>query len=219
MDARKAIVDRHSTRYYLDKPVDLTSFDEIVKEAQHAPSWENAQSGKIYLISGGPLEKLRKVYGERNSQKIHGNGDLEMAHHDQWAPQEKGNIEQWTTGVKQLLGGGDDWFDTIRKAENKLYNTQAVVYLTLPHGYNPWALYDLGALSESLLTAITARGIDSNVAYQYIKYPDLVRQFVPLKDDEDLIIGIGLGYEDHDHILNKIETNRQPLAKIFQRIQ
>lgn len=82
------------------------------------------------------------------------------------------------------------------KEASQLYNAQAVVYLTLPKGYTPWSLFDLGAFSQNILLATTEQGIDSIVAYNFVKYPQILREELKIPDDEEIIVGIGLGFED-----------------------
>ena len=48
-----------------------------------------------------------------------------------------------------------------------LFDAPAIVYLTVPKTASAWAIYDAGALTQSLMLAAKERGIDSMVAYDY----------------------------------------------------
>ena len=62
----------------------------------------------------------------------------------------------------------------------------------------------------SILLSAKSHGVDSLITYEIIKYPDVIRKFCKIPDDEQIAIGIALGYED-DNILNKFRTEKLSL--------
>ena len=88
-----------------------------------------------------------------------------------------------------------------------LFNTPTMVYLTLPKKRLVYSILDLGAIEMSILLAAKTHGIDSLVAYESIKYPDIIRKFCKVPDEEDIVIGIALGYED-ENLVNKFIANK-----------
>ena len=65
----------------------------------------------------------------------------------------------------------------------------------------------------SLMLAAIDYGVDSLVAYSLVTYPDVLRKYLKVPDDEDIIVGIALRYEDEDKIVNKFRSTRLPLDK------
>ena len=63
----------------------------------------------------------------------------------------------------------------------------------------------------SIMLSAKAHGIDSVAAYEAIIYPDILRKHMKIPDDEDIVIGIALGYEDKDSILNKYKSTKLSL--------
>lgn len=49
-------------------------------------------------------------------------------------------------------------------------------------------------------------------AYQFIKYPDILRQVLNIPDDEEVIIGIGFGHADSADQINQIKSERMDLV-------
>lgn len=82
------------------------------------------------------------------------------------------------------------------KHSDALYNVPNLLIMTLPKEYSAWSLYDLGAFGQNLVTAATDRGLATMTAYQFIKYPQILRRVLDIPDDEVVVIGIGLGYAD-----------------------
>ena len=58
------------------------------------------------------------------------------------------------------------------------------------------------------MAAAKEKGVDSVPAYEAIKYPDILRNNMKIGDDEDVVIGIALGYEDKENILSKIKAKK-----------
>jgi nitroreductase len=54
----------------------------------------------------------------------------------------------------------------------------------------------LGAFSQTLILSAYRRGIGSLLAYEIVKYPELVRQFIEIPDDQTIAMGVALGYPD-----------------------
>lgn len=101
------------------------------------------------------------------------------------------------------------------KENAQLYNSPAILFMSLPKNYAGWSLYDLGAFDENIVLGVTTQGLASMTAYQLIKYPEVLRKELPISEDEDIIIGIALGYEDRDAVVNTISSTRISLDDIL----
>ena len=77
-----------------------------------------------------------------------------------------------------------------------------------------WSVYDLGAFSMSLMLAACEKDIDSIPAYELIKYPEVLRENLPIPD-EDIIAGIALGYAS-DAKVNEFRSSRMDAEDILK---
>ena len=50
----------------------------------------------------------------------------------------------------------------------------------------------------SIVLSAKSYGVDSLIAYESIKYADVIRKYCKVPDDESIIIGIALCYEDEE---------------------
>ena len=50
-------------------------------------------------------------------------------------------------------------------------------------------------------------GVDSVVAYELAKYPDVLRKYAKIPENEDICVGIALGYEK-DEAINKFRAKK-----------
>ena len=54
------------------KEIPEETLKEIIKAALNCPSWCNSQPWKVYVVTGEPLENIRKECISKNEQKIKG---------------------------------------------------------------------------------------------------------------------------------------------------
>lgn len=213
MDVNKALINRHATRRFTDQPVTKTDIEAIVRLAQEAPTWVDSQSQRVYVATGQTLAHIKTTFYDQVLTDAPANSDLPVGHRSQWSAVAQQNMQDWRAGLAKTLG--PDFQQTMDHEAADLYHAQAIVFLALTKGYAPWALYDLGAFGQSLMLAAQERGIDSMPAYQFIKYPQVIREALPVDTNEDLILGIGLGYRDETAAVNQIQAQRLPLDQIM----
>ena len=194
METAKAISERKSTRAFLDQEVAPKTVRELLNLAKQAPSWVNSQPEHVYAVSGKKLAELKKAYQEASQAGKKGNPDISVKPRAEWAEQAKANMKAWNDNLPKVLG--ENWSDIMGKHSDALYNVPNLLIMTLPKEYSAWSLYDLGAFGQNLITAATDRGLATMTAYQFIKYPQILRRVLDIPDDEVVVIGIGLGYAD-----------------------
>ena len=102
------------------------------------------------------------------------------------------------------------------EANTVLFNAPTIVYITIPKKRTDFCIFDCGAIEMSIMLAAKDKDIDSVPAYGAIKYPDILRKYMKIPEDEDLAIGIALGYEDKAHILSKLKSKKLTLEEACQ---
>lgn len=173
--------------------------------ALHSPSWCNSQAWGIYVASGKTLSEIKKVWLPKNEEGIKGYADLPPGHRTDAAEKTQKITNGFFKDVAEFLK--DPNMKSFMDTQKVLFNAPTIVYLTLPKKRLPYSLLDLGAIEMSILLAAKTHGIDSLIAYESIKFPDIIRLFCKIPDDEDIIIGIALGYED-ESLVNKFRANK-----------
>jgi len=77
----------------------------------------------------------------------------------------------------------------------------------------PTALINGSPIAE-LYEIVKERGVDSMAAYEIVKYPEAIRRFLPIPQDEAIVMGIALGYADERKI-NGFRSDREPLENVL----
>lgn len=212
MDFTEVIKNRHATRWFSRQQVKRSDIREIVAEAHTAPSWMNAQERKVYVAVGNTAKVIRTEFDERAKNGMIGISDFTEVHRSEWSQKAQKNMYHYSQSLEKDLG---EHLDDFVHSQDTIYNAPALLYLTLPKNPNRWAILDLGAFEQTILLSATGRGIDSIVSYAIIKYPDIIRKHLPIPEDEEIAIGIALGYADEEHLLNRYRTDRVTLDDIL----
>lgn len=210
MEFQKVIEGRVSIRDFSDKPLEETVIREIVKDAQRAPSWANAQATRIYIATGETLKAIKAEHAQRCDKGEEGHSDLPPLHRQDWG--------RGYDGIKTFLNYIEGFVADSKKEfalpQRNLFNATALAYLTLPKSAPQWGLIDLGAFGMALMLAAANRGVGSIPAYEIVKFPDEIRPRLGIADDEVIALGIGLGYVS-DAKINQVRVPRFALDEIL----
>ena len=206
MDAKKfdeLMTARHSVRYFQKKEIPEKTLKEILGTALKSPSWCNSQSWNIYVASGKTLSEIKKIWIPKSNEGIKGYSDLPPAHRTTASERSQKVMDKLFKDIGEFIKDPK----LLPESQKILFNAPTIVYLTIAKGSSEYSILDLGGLEMSILLAAKSHGVDSLVAYECIKYPDILRKFCKIPDNENIIIGIALGYED-DNIVNKFRAEK-----------
>ena len=202
---KQLMIERHSARKFQSKEIPKEILKDIISTSLLSPSWTNSQPWKIYIASGKALSEIKKIYSNNYEQKIEDKPDMPFAHRNEFSNASQNNMAELIKTFKEKTNSEIMDFNYI------LFNAPSIVYLCLNKGYSKWSAYDLGALSMAIMLAAKDRGIDSIPAASVIRYPDVLRKILKIPDDEDIIVGIALGYEEkcvvNDYRANKFKID------------
>ena len=204
---------RHSSRDFKKDEISKELLTEIVEIAAMSPSWENSQPWNVYIATGDTLEKIRENWIGENDKKIKGSADMNPGHRTNFSKRGQKNMADFMDAIGKFED--DEDLEYFNHVQHILFNAPAVVYLTLPKDHTNWSIYDLGGFGMSLMLAATNFGLDSIPAYELVKYPYILRDNLPIPEDEDIIMGIALGHESSEHI-NTYESPRLSIDEILK---
>lgn len=208
MNLESNMVQRHSTRKFKDKKIDVGILKDIIKQAQLAPSWENTQPWKVYVATGDTVKAIKEKHYENTTNKTKGWTEIVPPAQDDWAAYPKSNMDKWLKETTELVG--EEGFKEFWKLNAKSFNSSAIVYITVPKNATAYSIYDAGAFGYGILLSAFEHGVGSIPAYELIRYPNIIREHFDISEDESILMGIALGYPEDDN-LNKIKLSRTDL--------
>jgi len=75
------------------------------------------------------------------------------------------------------------------------------------------ALLGVGMFLQTLLLALTARGLATSLEVSITGYPEIVRAQLAIPEDLSILCGLAVGYEDPDFAANRLHVRRNPIEK------
>ena len=187
---KELMKERHSCRKFQSKQIPEEVLKDIISISLGAPSWCNSQPWNIYVASGKTMEEIRKEWISKGENKIKGYADIPPGHRTDFSERSQSIMEKFYKQWDELPKKDAD------ECNPHIFNAPTMVYLTLPKGHTQYSMLDLGGLEMCIMLAAKANGVDSIPAFSAIMYPDVLRKYLKISDKEDIVIGIGLGYEE-----------------------
>lgn len=220
MDYDEVINGRRSIRGYLDKPVPKELIKEIIGLAMRAPSSMNTQPWHFYVISGEPLDKIRKGNVERNmagvpdSREFRGGDKYAGVHRDR----------QIEIAVQLFEAMGIERHDKEKRMDWVLrgfrqFDAPVSVIITFDKAVegNDITTFDCGAVMNGLVNAAWSRGLGCVINSQGIMQSPVVREHANIPDDQVIMMAAALGWPDDTFPANAVVSRRKPVdeAAIF----
>jgi len=211
VNVMEALAARHSVRVFRSDPLPKTLVEEVLTAATQTPSWANTQSWEVFAAAGEPLEHLRRQYLQRFEIGEQPCPDISAL--TEWTPAAAARTAELRAERAALLGldlAAPEGLHEFSLPNYRFYGAPVVVFLGFERSLLPWALYDLGALSQSIMLAALQLGIDSIPSYSLVLYSDLVHEVLGIPQDVAVAVGIALGYRDDEAVLNSFRSRRRP---------
>lgn len=220
MSVDAAIRRRRSVRGFLPDEVPEPLLREIFELAQRAPSNCNVQPWTPHVVSGETLRRLREALVSAGMQDVPPLPD--------WPADSKFvgvYRERQVDAAAQLYGAmGVERRDLVGRKKayvrnQAFFDAPHAVFIFMPHPFDTREATDIGMYAQTLMLALTARGVASCAQGALGLYPDIVRQHLGLGADQRLLFGISFGYEDPDVKANaaRVERARVDDAVRFHR--
>jgi nitroreductase len=193
----EAIRRRRSVRGFLPEEVPEPALREVFELAQLAPSNCNVQPWISHVVSGDALRRLSAALVEAGVRD-------EPVKPDFTADRKFLGVhrERQVDAAQQLYGAmGVERRDlTGRKTayirNHACFDAPHAVFVFMPGYFDVREATDIGMYAQTLMLALTARGIASCAQGALSFYPDIVRAHLGVPEDHRLLFGVSFGYED-----------------------
>ncbi len=219
MEFEELVRTRRSIRGYKADPVPRDVIDEIISVAKGAPSSMNSQPWHVHVLTGAPLDEIRRRNMEEMEAGVKPKRDI-FTH----GPYEGEHRRRQVDIAKKLFAAmGIERHDAERRQDwvrrgFRQFDAPVSIILTYDRVLDPGATchFDLGALSYGIVLAAWDRGIGAVVNGQGISRSDIVREVARIPDDEVIMTAIAMGYPNDDFAANAVRSDRE-LNEAFVR--
>lgn len=216
MNIDQAIRDRRSIRGFTDEPVSRELLEEIIELANRAPSSMNTQPWHLHVLTGEPLERVRKG----NTERMLGGVPPSREIGDDYAVYEGQHRQRQIEIAVQLFEAmGIERHDKDRRQDwvmrgFRQFDAPVSIVVCFDRDLldNTIAHFDCGAVTYGLVLAAWSRGLGAVINGQGIMQSPVVREVAGIPEDQVILTCVALGWPDDGFVANSVVSRRRPLG-------
>ena len=212
MTFSELIKARRSVRGYRPDPVPREVIEEIISVAKWAPSSMNTQPWHVHVVTGEPLDNIRRGNTENMLAGVPPKREFPMRESYEGIHRKR----QVEVAVQLFDAMGIAREDTERRTDwvmrgFRQFDAPVSLVLTYDKYLEPAAIsqFDLGAFSHAIVLAAWERGLGCVINGQGIMQSHVVRTHAQIPDDQVIMICIAMGYPDDRFVANDVKSRRE----------
>ena len=211
MDYNDIVHDRRSIRGYQQKPVPRELIEEIIDLAKRAPSSMNTQPWHFHVITGEPLERIRKGNTEKMMSGSAVDREIKM-NHGYEGPHRERQIEIAVQLFEAMGLARDDKpkrLDWVMRGFRQ-FDAPVSIVITVDKALadDTIAHFDCGAATYGLVLAAWSKGLGSVINGQGIMQSSVVRENANIPEDEVIMTCVAMGYPSDEFVANEVKSRR-----------
>jgi nitroreductase len=214
MNVNDALKARKSVRAYLDKPVSQAQIESILEAAACSPSGTNTQPWRVVVLTGNAKQQMQEALegAFRSGQKQ----AMEVTYYPlTW---QSPYIDRRRACGLQMYGTLDIKREDKQRQQDqwaanyRAFDAPVMMLFYIDKVMETGSYMDYGMFLQSIMLAAEGEGLATCPQASLAEYPDVVKGLLHSSDDERLICGMALGYEDKSALVNSYRTPREPVS-------
>ena len=217
MKLEKVMRERRSIRGFKDEPVSKILLEDIIALANRAPSSMNTQPWHLHVLTGKPLEAVRKGNTDRMLAGMTPVREIE----DYAAYEGEHRKRQIEIAVQLFEAMGIRREDAERRQDwvmrgFRQFDAPVSIVVCFDRSLvkNTIAHFDTGAMTYGLVLAAWSKGLGAVINGQGIMQSPVVRQAAMIPDDQVILTCVALGWPDEEFVANSVISRRRPLENV-----
>lgn len=211
----EVIRGRRSARGFLPTPVSKETILEILDVAARAPSGTNTQPWQVIVVSGEKKESLTKELIETALDPINAAKHAQEYSYypEKWVPpyiDRRRKVGYDLYGLLGIAKGERERMDQQFARNYSFFDAPIGLFFTIDRIMGQGSWLDYGMFLQSVMLAAHARGLDTCPQAAFCKYHRIIARHLEIPEQQMLVCGMALGYEDSSKIENRLRTEREP---------
>jgi len=212
MDVKEAFISRRSVRRFLPDPIPKDKIKNILECSAFAPSGHNIQPWHVYVVEGKKKEAITKsILGsiEDGSAK---NFKQEFDYYPtEWFEPFVSRRRAVGFELYKLLNIGRDDFEARDKQMQEnfhFFGAPVGMFITMDRRLATGTFMDVGMFIQSILVGARGEGLHSCGQVAFTKFHTLISDHLNFKENEMLVCGVSIGYEDTNAPENALRVEK-----------
>jgi nitroreductase len=213
MELDQAMQGRRSIRGFTKDPVSRELLENIIVLANRAPSSMNTQPWHFHVLTGAPLEEVRKGNSTRMLEGVP--PVREISAHAAYAGVHRERQIEIAVQLFEAMGIERD--DKARRQDwvmrgFRQFDAPVSVVVCLDKSLVDDTIghFDVGAATYGLVLAAWSKGLGAVINGQGIMQSPVVREHAQIPEDQVIMTCVALGWPDEDFDANSVVSRRRP---------
>jgi nitroreductase len=216
-----AITSRRSVRAFLPTPVPRETIEAILQVAARAPSGTNTQPWKVHVLTGAARERLsRDILAAYDDPAERAQHSEEYAYYPtDWVSPYIDRRRKVGWDLYGLLGIGktDKAGMHAQHGRNyRFFDAPVGLMFVIDRIMRQGSWLDFGMFLQNVMVAARARGLDTCPQAAFTQFHRIIEAQLGLAETEMVVCGMSLGFADHAAIVDRLVTERAPVAGFTQ---
>lgn len=222
--ARDLIGGRRAIRAFRPIAVERHVVADVIDLARYAPSGSNTQPWKVYAVSGARLQAL----AERLCVAFDAPDAAEKYKEEydyyprQWRSPfiERRRKNGWDLyGLLGIRKGDKAAMHAQHRRNLEFFGAPVALFFTVDREMGQGSLLDYGMFAQNVMLAARAHGLATCPQAAVNPYHMILREEMQWDASEMLVCCMSLGYPDHDALISKLQTEREPVTSFLNFIE
>ena len=211
----EAILSRRSVRAFLPDPVGEATLREILDVASRAPSGTNMQPWRVYVATGETKDLLSRAILDSGLRAEKARGEYKY-YPDKFFEPYHARRRAVGYALYGHIGIGKRDVDQMRAQHDRnfvFFDAPVGMIFTIDRRLNQGSWIDYGMFLQNIMIAARARGLHTCPQAAFAPSHRQIRPVLGIPDEEIVVCGMALGYEDVTKPENDLRTDRAPLEE------
>jgi nitroreductase len=218
MNVKDALINRKSTRAFLEKEVDISLIEQILQSSSHAPSGTNTQPWQVAVVMGETRLFLTQEMEKAFRAGVKGCMDYQY-YPKEW--KEPYKARRRACGLQMYRALQISREDKQRQldqwaANYRAFDAPVILFFFMDPLMETGSFLDYGMFLQSVMLSAQELGLSTCPQAALGEYPQIVKKALSYPEDSILMAGIALGYEDTEAIINSYRTSREEVENFTQ---
>lgn len=218
-----AINSRRSVRGFKSDPIPRATIEHILRIARRAPSGTNTQPWNVHVVTGTAkdalTENILKSYyaGEGKNPKRRLPFYLEKWRDPYLRRRRKVGWDMY--GLVGIERGENEKMQAQHAENFKFFGAPVGLIFSIDDdcGWGHWL--DYGMFLQNIMLAARGQGLHTCPQAAFASYQGIIRDALDLNENQEVVCGMSLGYEDLDAPINALRTEREELNEFVTFVE
>jgi len=216
MDLLGTIRQRRSIRSFLNKNIEKSTVESVLKDAANAPSAINMQPWEVHVVSGEETGRLsRKLLKRFQELQITCGPGATQKVPDKFIDRARVAADGMTPLIEEM---GADFKIFVNTGSLKFYGAPTVLFIFIDESFPSARLTDIGVFLGYLVLAAAGHGLATCPIGLVTAYEEEIKYALNIPETKRLVISVAVGYPDDKAPINEFRSDRATIEEFVRWI-